>query len=290
MSSPTNPDLYTPIRYWLSANIGAYAAFRRWLRAAGYSESALNIYSCAVRLAISQLDKPYWQISDADLDEVRVLIADCFPSEGTRQSYHKGLLKLAEWLRQRQGKPQPTKPTNWDYFLAGIPPEITTLIQRYIRHCQRNWLAEKQQRLTDHLVGTLTRFLRWAVAEAPVKTVADLNPTLWFGYLDARLAAGIGAATLNRELFCLQSWLRYLQEQEIPICERLLRVERLKEGPKLPKDVSVAQLQQVAAEIEREAVSSHLGLRRCGVMDRAWWRLMLCSGLRVGEVRRLRQS
>ncbi|MCA9933921.1 MAG: tyrosine-type recombinase/integrase [Ardenticatenaceae bacterium] len=288
MASPINSDLYKPIREWLPANWGAYDAFRRWLREAGYSESAVNTYSCAVRLAISQLGKPYWQITEADLVAVRSNIAARFDSQATCRGYYKGLRKLAEWLRQRQGKPQPEKPVNWDYFLAGLPDEITGQVRGYLRCQQRNWPVEAQWQLTGGSLSTLTRFLRWAAGHSGFKTAADLTPDLWYTYLDERLAAGMSAVTVNKELHALQSWLRYLAEMETPICERLLRVERLPTGPNLPKDVPIEQLRRLAAEIELDAASERAGVRRCGVMDRAWWRLMLHSGLRVGEVRRLR--
>lgn len=288
MASPMNSDLYKPIREWLPANWGAYDAFRRWLRQAGYSESAVNTDSCAVRLAISQLDKPYWQITEADLEAVRSIIAARFNSQATCRSYDKGLRKLAKWLRQRQGKPQPEKPVNWDYFLAGLPDKITGLVRGYLRCQQRNWPPEARRHLTGGSLSTLTRFLRWAAGHTDLKTADDLTPDLWYAYLDERLAAGMKAVTVNKELHALQSWLRYLVEMETPICERLLQVERLPASPNLPKDVPVEQLRRLAAEIELDAASERAGVRRCGVMDRAWWRLMLHSGLRVGEVRRLR--
>jgi len=43
----------------------------------------------------------------------------------------------------------------------------------------------------------------------------------------------------------------------------------------------------VFAEIEVDASSGHLGVQRTGIMDRVWFLLMLHSGLRVSEVRRL---
>jgi len=288
MAARIHKELYKPIREWLPANWGAYDAFRRWLRQAGYSESAMSIYCCAVRLAISQLDKPYWQITAADLEDVRSIIAEQFASQSTCRGYYKGLLKLAEWLRQRQGQPQPEKPVNWGYFLAGLPEAVAGLVRGYLRHQQRNWPPEAQRQLAGGSLSTLTRFLRWVARQACWQTAADLTPDLWYSYLDERLAAGMSAVTVNKELHALQSWLRYLAEMEIPICERLLRVERLPTGPNLPKDVPIEQLRRLAAEIEKDATSEQAGVRRCGMMDRAWWRLMLHSGLRVGEVRRLR--
>ncbi|MCA9949994.1 MAG: tyrosine-type recombinase/integrase [Anaerolineales bacterium] len=290
MSSPTNPDLYTPVRFWSPVNQGFYANYRRWLRQGGYSQSTLNIYSCVMRLAISQLDKPYWQISDADLDDVRALIAAHFPSAGTRCDYNKGLRKLAEFLRQLQGKPQPEKPINCSYFLDGLPDWLATDIRGYVRHRQRAWLPEEKRHLTDRTVGQLTLFLRWAARETSLTAAVDLTPPLWFTYLDGRLAAGMKPTTTNKELHALQSFLRYLADLGRPICERMLQVARLPCGKQLPKDVSVERLRRIAAEIETDAASDHAGLRRTGIMDRAWFLLMLHSGLRVGEVRRLRRA
>ena len=68
----------------------------------------------------------------------------------------------------------------------------------------------------------------------------------------------------------------------------MLLVQPLKSGPRLPKDASIAQLRRLLAEIEREASARHTNRRRMGVMDRAWSHLMLYSGLRTCEVRRLR--
>jgi integrase len=67
----------------------------------------------------------------------------------------------------------------------------------------------------------------------------------------------------------------------------MLRVDELATGPRLPRDVPIEQLQRLLNEIETAAVSSHRGVRRMGLMDRAWFLLMLHSGLRTIEVRRL---
>lgn len=233
------------------------------------------------------MDKPYWQITETDLEAVRSIIAARFDSQATREGYYKGLLKLAQWLRQRQGQPQPEKAVNWDNYLAGLPEGVARLVRDYLRCQQRNWLPEAQWRLTGGALSRLTRFLRWAAEYANWQTAVDLTPDLWYSYLDERLAAGMSAVTVNKELHALQSWLRYLAEMEMPVCERLLRMERLPTGPHLPKDVPIELLRRLAAEIERDATSERAGVRRCGVMDRAWYRLMLHSGLRVGEVRRL---
>ncbi|MBU1747406.1 MAG: site-specific integrase, partial [Chloroflexi bacterium] len=81
--------------------------------------------------------------------------------------------------------------------------------------------------------------------------------------------------------------LTFLAEQGRPVCARTLRLEPLKVGPALPRDVPPAQLRRLQQEIETEAAADPGRRQRLGVLDRAWFLLMLHSGLRVGEIRRL---
>ncbi len=290
MASPTNPDLYQPVRHWPSANQGFYTRFRRWLRAAGYSDSALHLYGCAVRLALSQLDKPYWQVDEDDLSAMRTLITQRFESKATQQGYFKGLAKLAEYLRWTNSQLAPSKPVNWSRYLTGLPECLAEQLRDYIGHRRRGWLPEEQTRLAGTTLGRLTRFMQWAADYSSLVNAADLTPELWFGYLDERLAAGISPKTLNGELSTVQGFLYFLKELNLPFCNRLLQMKRLKESQSMPRDVPLEHLRQVYEAIEADAGSDHAGIRRLGVMDRAWFLLMLHSGLRTGEVRRLRLS
>ena len=78
------------------------------------------------------------------------------------------------------------------------------------------------------------------------------TPTLWFDYVDSRLQAGIQARTLNRELTDLQSFLRFVQPLDRPICGQMLAIEPLHTGHSLPRDRSLPDLEQLLAEIEPE--------------------------------------
>ena len=195
-----------------------------------------------------------------------------------------------EYLRLRCAQPAPPKRIHWEYYLDTLPEWLATDVRAYLRHCQRAWLPETQYPATLTALSRLTLFLRWAVQQTPLPQAADITPALWFDYVDARLAAGISPVTLNGELGALLAFLPYLAEQGRSICARTLQLQPLKEGPKLPRDVPLAQLQQLLAQIARDAAATHAGLRRMGIMDRAWFLLMLHSGLRTGEVRRMRQA
>lgn len=214
------------------------------------------------------------------------LAAHC-TSPVTARQYTAGLLKLEQYLRLRCHRPAPEKQINWPYYSAGLPPAWVEAIRTYLAHCRRAWPVERQYQSTLDWLRSLTPPLRWIAQQATLSALTDLTPERWLAYLDCRLAQGICAATLNRELSSLQNWLKYFAELGQPICQRLLLVERLDEPPHIPRDVPVEQLRLLLAEIEREAARPHALCRRMGIMDRAWFLLMLYSGLRSGEVRRL---
>ena len=265
--------------------------FRRWLRDGGYGDSALTLYSVAARLAIGWLDKAYWLIDpDADLERARQAIAERYERESTCQTYFKGLAKLAEYLRWRCHRPAPEKPVNWDHFLGPLPDGLAADVREYVAHRRRGWLPEVYTESTNTLLSRLTLSLRWTAAHASLAGLEDLTPALWFDYLDTRLEAGIRPISINSELAQLQELLTFVAEQGRPICRRMLLVEPLKAGPCLPRDVPPEQLRCLLAEIETAATAGNAGVRRMGLLDRAWFLLMLHSGLRVGEVRRLRQG
>jgi site-specific recombinase XerD len=88
-------------------------------------------------------------------------------------------------------------------------------------------------------------------------------------------------------LSALKSFLRYVEQHNGEVCQRIFMVENLKGGARIPRDASVLDLRRLLEENQREMNSKHAAQRQMGIMDRAWFHLMLYSGLRTCEVRRL---
>lgn len=268
-----------------------FAGFRNWLKSGGYSDSAINQYSVAVRLALSLLDKPHSEIdSTADFDRVRDYLAHRFDKASTLATYHKGLTKLAEYLRQCN--PQPSQPptTNWDIYFGSFPTWLAEDIRAYVLHRRRAWLPERWHALTLGLPSHLTHTLRGVISDTSLTGLTELTPARWFDYVDLRLNAGIKPSTLNRELYDLQDFLRFVGELGRPICGRMLRLKPLATGDRLPRDVPIDHLHRLSHQIEAEATTIKADAYYKAVMDHAWFWLMLHSGLRTCEIRRLRLS
>lgn len=243
----------------------------------------------AVRLALGLLDKPYYEIDPtADLDQVRDYLARRFDKTSTLATYHKGLAKLAEYLRQCQKQSPPSPEINWDRYLSSFPTWLADDLRTYILHRRRTWLPEQWHTLTLGLLNHLTSTLRGLIGDVPLTNLADLTPARWFDYVDLRLNAGIKLTTLNRELYDLQDFLRFVEELGRLICERMLNLKPLATGDQLPRDVPIDHLHRLSRQIEAETTIAQADTHYKAIVDRAWFWLMLHSGLRTCEIRRLR--
>ena len=69
-------------------------------------------------------------------------------------------------------------------------------------------------------------------------------------YLDAGLEKGYHPNTLNCHLSRLHAFLRFLEESEGSICQRMLLVQPLKSGPRLPRDAPISELRRLLEENE----------------------------------------
>jgi integrase len=274
---------------WFPANQGFFANFRQWLSDGGYGFSSVHTYGAAARLALGLLDKPYWTVDpQADLQVVRDHLAGRSLTAETKRLYNNGLDKLVEYLCLRCHKPLPEPALNWDYYLNPLPAWLGELVRLYVQHCLRTCRPEDRHRARLRTVGPLTAVLRWMVVNGVVTSLESFTPDLWFAFVEAELVRDIEPVTLNIKLYRLQNFLLFLAEAGHPVCKRLLSVKLLPMRRRVPKDVPVEQVRQVWAVIQQTAESKHGLVRRFGLMDRAWCLLMLHSGLRSGEVRRLK--
>ncbi len=261
----------TPFGEWLPENRRIHADFCLWLRQGGYSPSACHIYSIAARFAFGYLNlpAPAGKIQPEHIASVREYLATRELSPSTLAGYGKGLNKLLEFLRF----PTPDDDVNWDGYLRDIPPNMAAAIRRYVTHCAHSWRKAVYFQRTRSLLSQLCAFSR----SSHLTCIQDLTPKAWFAYVEARLRESIQPSTLNTNLRILRSFLHYLQGEGHIICERMLEVRPLKTGQPLPHDLPIKQVKSLLNTIQSD-------------MDRAWFLLMLHSGLRTCEVCGLRVS
>ena len=288
-----------PVKRWSPANQAFYQHFRNWLTLSGYSPSAQYLYGLAARALFSLLATDWRDLDPlADLARLRDWVLDTYAAEATRQTYFKGIAKLTEYLHLRRSRalalkpnpgPPPARPARRSVRQRlTLPDPILASLDAYFAHCRRNWPPERADEIAADWWSAMTRPLRALRASGvPLESPAELTPARWYAYSDARAAAGISPNTLNGELAALRGWLWWLHDDDHPVCARMLKVRRLRTPPSLPKDVAPTTLRAFTRALEDDLASSAPRTRRCARMDLAWFLLMLHSGLRTGEIRRL---
>jgi integrase len=287
-TTPNDPNVL-PIAEWPQANRDCYWDFWMWLKDTGYSPVTIHAYKIGARFALGFLKKPYWAIDpQIDLEKTLAYIQDMYTDSNRPVHYRKGIRKFGQYLQINLGIPPTPKPINWPYYFQGLPKEIAAGIGEYFKHRQRNWKPEHQHESGLNFLSHLTLSLRWMAVHWKLDSLTDITPQAWYAYLDARLSRGISPVSLNGELRELFGFLQFAQGAGLPLCERFFKVELLPTGPHLPKDVPIQQVRILMAEIEREVQAAKDDRRRLGLMDRAWFLLMLHAGLRTGEIRSLR--
>jgi integrase/recombinase XerD len=106
-------------------------------------------------------------------------------------------------------------------------------------------------------------------------SLSNITPKPWFAFVGEQTRAGIKPTTLNTVLWNLHAFLRFLLDEGQSICERFLEVRPQKTGQSLPRDLQVSDVKVLLKAATRPT-------------DRAWLLLMLHSGLRTCEIRRLK--
>jgi hypothetical protein len=147
----TDPRV-TPFGRWTLENRRFYADFCLWLKQDGYSASACNIYFVGVRFAIGSLNIPCNQIQPEHIEQVSNYLKSRPLSPSTLAGYFKGLNKLVEYL----DFPKPQIDVNWNGYLTGISPSLSTDIRGYVTHCSRGWRKDNHIQLTRNLLSRLS--------------------------------------------------------------------------------------------------------------------------------------
>jgi len=284
---PIDPHV-KPIKAWIPANRGFYDRFRRWMRESGCTEVTVSAYSIGPRFALGFLDKPYWTFDpQGDIEIVLAYLENSFNDPAWLVHYRKGLNKFAQFIRLCQNKPTPTKTVNWAYYLDGLSETMVEDVRALLKQLQRNWPSERHYESSVTALSHLTLSLRWMAVHAGVKDAVEITPQVWYAYMDYRLADGISPTTLNSELRSVCQYLHFVDDLGREVCERFFLIQPLRQKPRLPKDVPLDQIRLLQTEIEKDVNASHRNVRRLGLMDRAWFLLMLHCGMRTGEIRRL---
>ena len=152
-------------------------SFDAWLSSGGYSPST--------RAVTRSPCEAHWFFSTSRIGRSVLVSISTRPAPDVVQKEHlKGLKKFAEFLNE--GKPVVHR-VNWEYHLNGLSDELCEHMRDFVAYRQKNWRMEDRYKRTLELLSQTCTTLRWMNSAAPLRTVADITPQVWFAFLDEQM-------------------------------------------------------------------------------------------------------
>jgi site-specific recombinase XerD len=281
-----------PTSDWPAENIALLEGYREWLLSSGTSPDVINqLYIPMAGHALGLNLRPHPQLDlDADLTRALDYVKAKQLSAEWTDICRNGLEKFRRFLRQQRGEPDLfLRPVNRAHYCAGLPDWLVEQLERYQRLKQRGWRPARSNQQLLRFWGSYTRVWRWLFERHPITDLMDIKRQHILDFVDHRLVAGYATSTVNHDLRCFHAFLLYLQDQDYPVPQALLRMPSLKEPDRLPRFLTDEQVRRLRDDFEqRVAQANSPGRQRDALLDRAAFYLLWQAGLRLGEVEELR--
>jgi site-specific recombinase XerD len=186
--------------------------------------------------------------------------------------------------RPRPEKADPAELADSLTIFDHLPTWLQELLHVYLPWRWRNWQPHLARQHARRLAHHLRRAWAWLLSNRELSSWSDLQRSDLEAWLSARQEEGISASTRTKELCEMQTFLRFVVEQDIPLNANLFRVaypERPEPLPRYLSENEYCRLEQVV--VEQTADDTLVAAR-----DRAWFFTLAHTGVRVSELVNLR--
>ncbi|RPJ39030.1 MAG: hypothetical protein EHM35_03250, partial [Planctomycetaceae bacterium] len=235
--------------------------------------------------------KPHSQLDlNADLEKALDYVKAKGSSAEWTDMCRVALEKFRRFLRQERGlAPALPPPPDLSRQQEGLPDWLVEQLTRYQHLMERNWRPARLDTQIRRFWSGHVRLWRWLAQERGIVCLADLRRQHILDYVDHRLAAGYAVSGINGDLRNFHAFLLFLQDQDIPVPQALLRVPSLKPPDSLPKFLTDEQVRALRDEIEAGVIRAGTPVQqRDALMERAAFYLLWHGGLRLGELEELK--
>jgi integrase/recombinase XerD len=291
-SLPPDYPLPQPTAAWPPENVALLEQYREWLLSGGASpKEVYHLYIPMAGHALGLNLKPHPQLDlDADLERALDYVKAKGSSAEWTDMCRVALVKFRRFLSQERGlSPAPPPPPDLSRQQEGLPDWLVEQLTRYQHLMERNWRPARLDTQIGRFWSGHLRLWRWLAQERGIVRLADLRRQHILDYVDHRLAAGYAVSGINSDLRNLHAFLLFLQDQDIPVPQALLRVPSLKPPDSLPKFLTDEQVRALRDEVEAQVRRADTPAQaRDALLDRAAFYLLWQAGLRLGELEELK--
>jgi site-specific recombinase XerD len=277
---------------WLPENIAALERYREWLEGGGISPQVVRTYHIPMAgHALSLNHKPSAELDvDHDLQSALDYILAKRLSAQWNDNCRLSLVQFRRFLLSERGLYEPRVPSHAPTpNTTGLPEWLVEQLTHYQHLCQRNWRPARLEGNILRFWSGHLRMWRFLVETCGVQVLSDVRRKHLYDYAEQRLSLGKSVSTINADLRNFHSFMRFLQEEDYPVPQALLRLHGLKQPERLPKYLTDEQVRSLRDDFEGRVVHADGPHRlRDALLDRAFFYLFWQSGLRLGEVEELR--
>jgi integrase len=278
-----------PTGAWPPENVALLERYRDWLVQGGMSAMTINaLYVPTAGHVLGLQLKPHPELNlDTDLqcalDYAHAKRLSKYWLKNTRIA----IAKFKQFLHHERGQtPAILPPKGKARYCDGLPAWLVEALERYCHLRQAHWRPARSNYQALAFWQSHTQVWRFMVERQPLPDLLALRRQHLLDFVDDRLARGQAASTINNNLRCFHAFLLYLQDQEYPVPQALLREPpSLKEPERLPRFLTDEQVRKVRDAVEaRVTEAKFFAARRDALLARAAFYLLWHCGLRLGEV------
>jgi len=279
---------------WLPENVALLAKYHAWLSGGG--TSALVIRTYHIPMAGHVLGLNHKPSSQLDPEQDFQIAMDYILAKGHGPSWTKNcrlsLFKFRRFLLHERGQTEShITPYDPAPHTEGLPAWLVEQLTRYQHVKQRNWREARIEEGIRRFWSSHLRVWRFLVERFGIQELNEVKRAHFSAFVDWRLEAGASVRSVNGDLRTFHGFMDFLQSQDYPVPQALLRVPCLKEPDPLPRYLTDEQVVKLRDDFEGRVIQAKDAReRRDALLDRAIFHLLWQCGLRKGEVEELRQE
>ncbi len=277
---------------WPEENVRLLERYAAWLASGGTSPPTIGmLYVPMAGHVLGLALKPHRELDlTTDLERAMAYVRAKRLSAEWTDMCRNALNKFQRFLRQVRGSAEADMhPCNVERYRLGLPDWLCRELERYQHVMQSHWRPARVNQQTLRFWSAHTRLWRWLIQRYRVSELHEIKRKHLLAYVDERLAAGGAASTVNADLRYWRAFLLFLQDNDYPVPQALLRVPSLKQPDALPRFLTDEQVRLLRDDLERRVQEARsIVSRRDALFDRAAFYLLWQAGLRLGEAEELR--
>lgn len=289
---PSGQAAPQPTSAWPEENVALLERFRTWLLSSGTSPHTVDhVYIPMAGHALGLNLEHQCQLElEADLERAMDYVRAKRLGAERIDICRNALAKFRCFLRQERGTADVSlRPLNHQRYREGLPDWLLGELDRYQQSRQHRWRPARLNEQILRFWSGHVRLWRWLCERHTITGLQDVRRQYLLDYAGHQLAVGYAPSTVNQDLRYFHAFLCFLQEQDYPVPQTLLRLPGIKQPDRLPRFLTDEQVRLLRGDLEgRVAQATYPPQRRDALLDRAAFYLLWQGGMRLGEVEELR--